>query len=224
MMRLSIAIALVACSSKKQEPPPAPPPPPPADAAVDTVVVDEASADEPQGPQLDACDQVYIDGAASQRTLLFSCLGVAIDLPRGLSASGGPRALDGVIVEIASQGANDDGEIAIAGHIDAARAELEPSVELSSPDTETLIQIDGDELRGIAVGPAKSAKNRVYRVFREDKRSGLRGAVMTADGLHTLRFNFVSQLSPAQLERRLLPLMKVRPMTAAEVELARPPR
>lgn len=220
MIRLSIALALVACSSKKKEPPPSPPPPPPADAAVDAHLVDAALADEPQGPQLDACDQVYIDAAATRRTLLFSCLGVAIDLPRGFSASGGPRDLDGVVVEIASLGANDDGEIAIAGHIDAARAEFEPSFELSPPEAETLIQIDGDELRGTAVGPAKSTQNRVYRIFREEKRSGLRGAVVTADGLHTLHFNFIGSLSPAQLESRLVPLMKVRSMSAAEIAIA----
>jgi hypothetical protein len=217
MIRIAVALALVACSSKKERPAPAPPPPADAAVADATVVIAES---EPQGPQLDACDQVYIDATATPRTLLFSCLGVAIDLPKGLSASGGPRDLSGVVVEIVSLGAADDGEIAIAGHIDGSRAEFEPSFELSSPEAETTIQIDGDELRGTAVGPAKTTKNRVYRVFREDKRSGLRGSVVTADGLHTLRFNFIGQLSPSQLENRLLPLMKVRPMTAAEIKLA----
>lgn len=222
MVRIAIALALVACSPKQERATPTPPPPPLADAIVlDAAAGDAAvTVDEPPGPQLDACDQVSIEATATPRALLFSCLGVAIDLPNGLSASGGPRDLDGVVVEIVAQGAADDGAIAIAGHIGGARAEFEPSFELSSPDAETLIQIDGDELRGTAVGPAKRTKNGVYRVFREGTRSGLRGAVVTADKLHTLRFNFIAELSPAQLESRLLPLMKVRPMTAAEIKLA----
>jgi hypothetical protein len=168
----------------------------------------------------DACDQASIEATTSPRALLFSCLGVAIDVPRGISAEGGPRELDGIVVEIASVGAADDGEVALAGHITATRSEFEPSFELSSPDTETIIQIDGDELRGTAVAPAKRTKNRVHRVFREGDRSGLRGAVVTPDGLHTLRFSFISVLSPGELEKRVTKLLTVRPMTAAEIEIA----
>lgn len=187
-----------------------------ADPAADPAAGPAASPDPPTFER-DACNTAaLVDASQAERTLYWSCLGVALDVPRGLVLEATQGDLEGIVVEVSE----DDEAPTIFGRIVATRLEwpgdealrhaISDSAQFQWQRSFTTMRRVGRPRRGktMAQGTYFAADESLTAIF---------ALAITGDGLHQVSFAIGSHtLGAKALERRLAPLLKLRPMRPSE--------
>jgi hypothetical protein len=196
-----VCVVAIACACGSREAPPAPP-------AIAHIA--PADAQPPVVPDADtwshdACNGVEIAAADRERAMLWSCLGVALDLPPGIAAANGYSDMDGLIVEL-------DGGDRLAARVVAERLVGSADAELASigpPDSDFTPS-----------GPVVRTHSTIQRSYRdpESRRVAVIQDRVLDDRLHVMHTSITSEsVSLRELQAAAAPLLRIRAMTAAEI-------
>lgn len=173
---------------------------------------------EPEPFARDVCHpHAGITGTDPDRTLYWSCLGVALEIPRGIGAQSGAGDLEGLVLEVYE----DSEQPTLFGRIVATRLEWSAGETLKEGVGDWAFRHDGDQWPLRALRPARTAGKLVRQTFvaTEGTLSVVRALRVLDDGLHQIRFDLASPVADAKaIERRVAPLLKLRPITPAEFD------
>lgn len=176
----------------------------------------------------DACRDpgLVIDGDASKgaRTVFWSCLEVALDVPAGVLVETLDGNLDGLTVRITE--ATDTPTFEVRLH--ATYLEDEPSVALSDAiGPRERVELDGGAVEVPAQGPIERREGWVARRYEQrvdgTRIAAFRAARVLGSGLHRMTWAaFSTTLSARALAERIRPLTRLRRLTTTEAR-AMPP-
>lgn len=194
-------------------------PEPTVPAAVPAAVpapVSAASSDPPTFER-DACSTAaLVDATQAERTLYWSCLGVALDVPRGLVLEVTSGDLEGIVVEV-----SEDREApTIFGRIVATRLESPGKEALGDAISDTAeFQGLGSSTRMRRVGRPRRGKTMAEGTYSaaDESLTAVFALVITDDGFHQVSFAIGSHtLGAKALARRVAPLLELRPIRPTE--------